>query len=216
MKKIFGILTIFSAVLSTTIAFAQDVTAPSTDSRNDFKVGLKAGINLSNVYDEEGDNFVAESKVGFAGGMFFEIPFGKFVGFQPEIMYSQKGFKATGNTLLGSYNYTKTSNYIDLPLLLQLKPFNGFSILAGPQFSYLISTTNDYNGNMSTAQENEINSDNYKRNIFGFTAGLDFNSGNFIISTRAGWDISQSDTNGDSTKPRYKNQVLQLTLGYAF
>jgi hypothetical protein len=37
-----------------------------------------------------------------------------------------------------------------------------------------------------------------------------------VIGVKAGWDISKSDSDGNSTNPRYKNQVLQLTLGYAF
>ncbi len=214
MKKGLKSIAVVLVLFSSFNMFSQDDS--SLDTRENFKVGIRAGVNLSNVYDEEGDDFVAENKAGFAGGGFLSIPFGKLLGFQPEIMYSQKGFKATGTTIFGDYDYKRTTSYLDIPLQLQIKPTKEITILAGPQYSYLLDTKNEFNGTTNTQQEDDINGDNYKKNIFGFVVGADFNLSNFIISARGGWDISQSNADGDSTKPRYKNQLLQLTLGYAF
>ena len=72
------------------------------------------------------------------------------------------------------------------------------------------------NGNSSTTEEDNVNQDNLKKNIFGFVIGADINLENFVISGRAGWDISKSDKDGNESDPRYKNQVVQLTLGYRF
>lgn len=215
MKKIVGSMTLLFAMAVSTTSFAQDDVTVSTDTREDLKFGVKAGINLSNVYDEEGNDFVAENKVGFAGGAFVSIPLGKFVGIQPEIMYSQKGFKATGNFLGADYEFKRTTTYLDLPVLLQIKPTENISILAGPQFSYLLNTKNEFNDS-SVGQEEEINDDNYKKGIIGLVVGLDFNLDNFIISARGGWDLSKTDNEGDSSEIQYKNQVLQFTLGYSF
>lgn len=215
MKNILRTTTALFALFITTAGFSQ-IAITSNDTRTEFKIGVKAGLNISNVYDEENSDFVADSKVGFAGGGFFAVPFGKYIGFQPEIMYSQKGFKATSSILGTDYEFTRTSTYLDIPLQIQIKPIPMLTILAGPQFSYLLKTKNDFNGNISSAEEEDINSDNYKKNIFGFVVGADVNLSNFVIGARAGWDISKSDTDGDSTEPRYKNQVLQFTLGYAF
>ena len=215
MKKI--VSTIALGILISFGALAQEKRiSPSGDTRENFKFGFKAGANLSNVYDEQGENFVAENKVGFVGGAFLSFPIGKFIGFQPEVLYSQKGFKATGTTILGKYDYERTLTYLDIPLQLQIKPIQGITILAGPQFSYLLETKNKFNGSASSAQESGINSDNYKKNIFGFVVGADFNIDMLVIGVKAGWDITKSDSDGNSSSPRYKNQVLQLTLGYAF
>lgn len=213
MKTISNSIVVLLTFLISTALFAQKTTV---DKRKDFRIGVKAGINVSNVYDEENNDYIADNKTGFAAGGFFAIPLGDFLGIQPEIMYSQKGFKATSSTILGDYDFTRTSTYLDIPLQLQIKPLPMLTFLFGPQFSYLLKTKNDFNGNISTTQEEEINSDNYKKNVFGFVAGLDVNIENFVISGRAAWDISKTDTTGDSTKPRYKNQVLQFTVGYAF
>lgn len=201
-------------LLATSIGFSQEKEA--TDKRDSFKFGIKAGVNFSNVYDEQGQDFVADGKAGFAAGGFLSIPIGKVIGFQPEVMYSQKGFEATGTILGFGYNYTRTSSFLDIPLLLQVKPVNGFTLVAGPQFSYLLETKNEFNGSASSTQEDDINNQNYKKNIFGFVVGADVNFDSLVISGRAGWDISESDTDGNSSDPRYKNQVVQLTLGYTF
>lgn len=213
MKTILSSTTLFLTLLITASGFAQLTTV---DRRQDFRIGFKAGANISNVYDEDNNDYVADSKIGFAAGGFFAIPLGSFLGIQPEIMYSEKGFKATSSSPLGDYDFTRTSTYLDIPLQLQIKPLPMLTFLFGPQFSYLLKTKNDFNGNISSTQEEDINSDNYKKSVFGFVAGADVNIQNFVISGRAGWDISKTDTNGDSTRPRYKNQVLQFTVGYAF
>ncbi|WP_298396856.1 porin family protein [Flavobacterium sp.] len=210
VKKAALILTMLTA----TIGFSQETV--SVDTRDSFKFGVKAGVNFANVYDEEGQDFVAEGKTGFAAGGFLSIPFGKVLGFQPEVMYSQKGFKATGNLLGFGYDYNRTSTFLDIPLLLQVKPAPMLTLVAGPQFSYLLETKNEFNNSSSSTQEDAINSQNYKKNIFGFVVGADLNFNKLVLSGRAGWDINQSDSDGNSTDPRYKNQVIQFTLGYTF
>jgi hypothetical protein len=188
--------------------------AQKTESREAFRIGVRAGANLFNVYDSEGKDFVAENKYGFAAGGFLSIPLNKFVGFQPEVMYSKKGFKATGKTILGAYDFTRTSTYLDIPLQLQVKPIEEVTFLIGPQFSYLLNTKNNFNGNVSSTDQEDINFDNYKKSIFGFVVGADFNYEPLVVGIRGAWDINKSDANGDTSTPRYKNQVLQLTVGF--
>lgn len=201
------------ALLTATLGFSQVTTG---DTRDELKLGFKAGVNFSNVYDEEGQDFVAKGKAGFAAGGFVSIPIGKFFGIQPEIMYSQKGYKSSGNVLGFNYDYSKTTSYLDIPLLVQIKPIPMLSFVAGPQFSYLLNTKTEFNGNTSTTTEANVSSDNYKKNIYGFVVGADVNIDHFLISGRAGWDISKSDVDGNSSAPRYKNQVIQFTVGYIF
>jgi len=216
MKKILrsGLLLFAMAVSST--SFAQDGTSTtSTDTRENFKFGVKAGINLSNVYDEESDELVADGKVGFAGGAFVAIPLGKFVGIQPEILYSEKGFKAEGSFLGADYEFTRKTSHLDIPVHLQIKPTENLSLLVGPQFSYLLSTKTEFNDG-SIGSEEEINDDNYKKGVIGLSTGIDFTVDQFLISARAAWDLSKTDSDGDESSLRYKNQVIQFTVGYTF
>ncbi len=216
MKTVSNKAVLLMALFATSLGFAQ---SDAPDSRSEFKVGFKGGVSLSNIYDQENQDYVADNKTGYFLGGFLSIPLGKYIGLQPEVLYSQKGFKGSGSVGglgISNYDFSRTSNFIDIPLQLQLKPIEYVTILAGPQFSYLVDTKNTFNGSSNTITEDEINKDNYKKNIFGFVVGADINIEHFVISGRAGWDVSKSDKNGDDTTPRYKNRVVQLGVGYTF
>ncbi len=223
MKKIFS--TIMMAIFATTFIQAQNSPAPAptvvqenrTDFRDRFLFGVKGGINYSNVYDAQGDAFTAKAKFGLATGGFLAIPIGKYMGIQPEILFSQKGFQATGNILGASYNFTRTTNYIDIPILFSFKPTDFISINVGPQFSYLLKQTDVFaNATTSIAQEQEFGNDNLRKNMLCFTGGIDFNMQHLIVSTRVGWDLQNNNGDGTSTTPRYKNVWFQATVGYRF
>lgn len=189
----------------------------TTDNRDTLSFGLKVGANYSNVYDSENQDFVADAKFGFAAGAFVVIPFGKFIGIQPEVMFSQKGFKSTGTYLGSTYSMTRTTDYIDVPLLFAVKPIKEVTVLFGPQFSYLMKQKDDFtDGNISSTQQQDFNNDNIRKNTFCLTGGLDFNMNNLVLGLRTGWDVKNNDGDGNTTTPRYKNMWHQLTLGYRF
>ncbi len=184
------------------------------DTRGKMRFGIKAGANLANVWDEQGEDFRADPKLGFAGGIFFEIPMGKFIGFQPALLYSQKGFEGEGTLLGSAYSLTRTTSYIDAPLLLQLKPSPFFSIVLGPQYSYLVNEKNVYTyGTNSVEQEQAFENDNIRKNVLGFVTGVDINISSFVLSGRVGWDFQTNHGDGSSSTPRYKNRWIQLTAG---
>ncbi len=206
--------TIFLAFIlwMSTPAFAQ-----LQDNRDNFRIGFKGGINNSNVYDESGDQFVANNKGGFVFGGYMSIPFDVIVGFQPEILVSQKGFDASGMYFGGSYNFRRTTTYLDIPLQLQIKAGPLFSFLVGPQYSYLLSTRDEYgNGTVTETQEEEISNDNFRKNIFGAVVGGDIHLNSLCLSARAGWDLTRNHGNGTSSTPRYKNHWIQFTIGVEF
>jgi len=189
----------------------------SENSRNKLYVGLKAGINNSNVYDSEGEDFEADAKVGFVAGGFLAIPIGMYLGIQPEVLFSQKGFKGTGMLLGSQYTMTRTTNYIDIPLMFSLKPGNVVTLMGGPQFSYLLRQKDEFtNSSTSEAQIQEFENDNIRRNTLCFLGGIDFNFSNVVIGTRVGWDIQNNHGDGTSSTPRYKNTWLQATFGLRF
>lgn len=211
LKKLFIAPVFAAALFSSGSIFAQDQTNSSAydmDAREELKVGIKAGINYSNVYSESGDDFVADGKVGFAGGVFVSIPLSQLIGIQPELMYSQKGFKGE---VLGA-EYKATFDYLDLPIHLQIKPTENISILAGPQFSYLLSSKYEL-GSLSATDD--MDEDNNRATI-GLSAGVDFTVQNFLISARGSWDLNKVNKDNSTSDINYKNQVFQLTLGYRF
>ena len=208
MKKIF--LTIIALIALINLTKAQ------SDGREILQMGAKIGTNYSNVYDVQGQDFVASPKFGLVFGGFIAIPIGKYIGIQPELLYSQKGFKSTG-TLLGYYYENKrTTSYIDIPIFFQLKPSQFLTVVAGPQYSYLVSQKNEFTSTIySNAQEQQFNNDNVRKNILCFIGGVDVNLNHFVLGVRAGWDLTQNNGDGTSTTPRYKNVWYQFTLGYS-
>ena len=195
-------------------SFAQNAPA---ESRKSVNFGIKAGINYSNVYDSKGEQFNADGKIGAAAGIFASIPIGKFLGFQPEILFSQKGFKATGSILGSGYSFTRTTNYLDIPLFLAIKPTSVLTLLVGPQYSYLMKQNDVFKNSVTSVDQQKVfNNDNIRKNTLCFVGGADVNLMKLVLSARAGWDIQNNHGDGTSSTPRYKNVWYQATIGYRF
>jgi len=209
MKKSIIILCSISILFGTSLNAQTDF-----NYRENFIIGAKVGLNNANVWDESGQDFTADSKIGFAGGVFFGIPLNKVVGFQPELLISQKGFQGSGTFLTIPYYYSKTTTYLDIPLQVQIKPTDFFTILAGPQYSYLIHENNSFTLGSATSEiEEEFENENIRKNLLGFVIGADVNVSFLVISGRLGWDFLKNNGDGTSDTPRYKNQWVQLTVG---
>lgn len=216
MKKITitKLIIILSVNLFTINGFAQNTPA---ESRKSVNFGIKAGINFSNVYDSKGEQFNANGKIGAAAGIFVSIPIGKFLGFQPEILFSQKGFKATGSILGSGYSFTRTTNYLDIPLFLAIKPTSALTLLVGPQYSYLMKQDDVFKNSITSVDQQRVfNNDNIRKNTLCFVGGADVNLMKLVLSARAGWDIQNNNGDGTSSTPRYKNVWYQATIGYRF
>lgn len=218
MKKLkITLSTLF--ILSYIISFSQQTggVEPTTSRSAKRRIvpGFKVGFNRSNVYDAQGQDFVANPKTGFAGGFFIALPVGSFIGIQPEVLISQKGFSSSGTMFGERYWLERTSTFLDIPLQLQLKPFRFLSLLGGVQYSYLIKQRDAFtNGSSTVAQSDEFSNDNIRRNILGGTLGFDVNIRHVVLSGRYGWDLRANRGDGSSYTPRYKNVWFQATIGY--
>ncbi|MEZ4805482.1 MAG: porin family protein [Bacteroidia bacterium] len=211
MKKI------ISLICLATIVGCIDGQSESTSMRETGYFGVKLGVNYSNVYDTKGDNFVANPKFGLATGVFFTIPINKVIGIQVELLYSQKGFKSSGTLFGDNYGLTRTTSFIDLPVLLAIKPSENITLLAGPQYAYHIKQKDEISyGTSSVLQEQEFNNENVRKNILCFVAGFDINHNHSVLGARVGWDIQNNKGDGTSSTPRYKNVWYQFTIGYRF
>jgi hypothetical protein len=206
---VFLILSMF--LFSPALLIAQNETE---DNREDLQFGIKAGVSFSNVWDERGDDFVADGKVGAVAGIALSIPIGMYLGFQPEAIFIQKGFKGDARYEGAPFSLTRTTNHLDFPLQLKFKPAKNFSILGGPYYSFLLSKKDDMDlGDLTVVQQEYIRNDKIQDNVFGLIFGAEFNFNMLVVSAKAGWDLKENNDDGSSTLPRYKNQWVQLTLG---
>lgn len=212
MKK--NVFTFLACLL---IANTINAQGTDSDSRDNIHIGIKAGANYSNIYDSEGEEYEADSKIGFAGGLFLSLPLGKYVGIQPEVLFSQKGFKATSSVLGSDVSLTRTTNYIDIPIFLAIKPSRMLTILVGPQYSYLIKQKDVFTNpitDVDVTQDFEV--DDIRKNTLCLVGGIDINLSSIVIGARVGMDLYNNNGDGTSTTPRYKNAWAQATVGFRF
>jgi hypothetical protein len=207
MKRVILIIT---AVVATSGIYAQ-----SEEYREHFTIGLRIGGNLSNVYDSDGEEFDADAKLGFAGGAFIGIPISEQIGIQAEVLVSQKGFVANGQVLGSQYSLKRTTTFLDIPLMLAIKPAEAFTIFVGPQFSYLMHRRDKFESAfVNTELETEFENENFRKNILGAVVGFDINVQQIVFGIRAGIDLQKNNGDGNSDTPRYKNTWVQATVGF--
>ena len=212
MKK--NVFTFLACLL---IANTINAQGTDSDSRDNIHIGIKAGANYSNIYDSEGEEYEADSKIGFAGGLFLSLPLGKYVGIQPEVLFSQKGFKATSSVLGSDVSLTRTTNYIDIPIFLAIKPSRMLTLLVGPQYSYLIKQKDVFTNpitDVDVTQDFEV--DDIRKNRLCIVGEIDINLSCIVIGARDGMDLYNNNGDGTSTTPRYKNAWAQATVGFRF
>jgi hypothetical protein len=112
-------------------AFAAMLVFPQTATAS-VRFGIKGGANIANVNGDFTDGLSDwKSTVGFCGGIFLELNFGRVLTIQPEVLYTMKGAD-TGD---GKLKF----DYLEIPILLKLRipmgsvhPF----IFAGPAFGF--------------------------------------------------------------------------------
>ena len=193
------------------------------------RFGIKGGANLSNLSGKLDNNDLYKNKFGFVGGLLANVSIlpDNFLSIQPEVLYSQKGFKYADNTITVAnqqykYEGKSTYNYIDVPVLLKVNA-GGIFFEAGPQYSYLLNvrdkTKQSLNGADFVDYKADRNLSNARRSEFGYVAGLGFQATNgFMFDVRyngAFTDFAKDGyQNGDLRNAR--NQVFQATIGYMF
>lgn len=203
------------AIVSFSILFSLSTLNTQAQKKDDISFGIKAGANISNIIKDGDKDFKTAFKPGFNAALFLEIPIIKEFSVQPELQYSQKGYKATASVLGIPYEYRVTTNYIEIPILAKLKTSNQFAIVVGPQYSFLTSTNTKFITPNSTLENNVKNdNDNLKKNLLGGIAGVELNTGNSLLTLRYSLDLQSNNGDGTSTTPKYKNQVISLSLGF--
>lgn len=200
----------------------------ATAQNRNFKIGIKAGTNLSSL---SGDDLISSNDpsirigdkstrlTGFVGGVFFRL--GSSVFIQPELLLSQKG--GTFNVFRGGVNNqdnevkVRFSN-LDVPVLFGIRIGDVLRINAGPVASLRLSE----NGGLRDAL-NEVGAtsveDNFKRAALGYQVGIGFDIGNLNLDLRYEGnasniiDASTVSSNFNSQLKR-KNNLFQATLGF--
>ncbi len=193
------------------------VTTGSLMAQPRFAVGAKLGANVSRMYDSDRDDFVADPKVGYAGGLFAVVPITSFLAVQPEVLVSQRGFIGRGSFLGNEYRLSRTLTYLDLPVMLNMGVTPNFSILAGPYLSYLIHQKDTFtDGTTEFTETTPFDDENLKKGLIGGTAGFDMGLEPVVFGFRVGMDLGTQEGDGSANSIRYKNMWYQFSVGVHF
>ena len=199
--------------------------APAAHAQT-LRFGLKAGGSLSNLAGDLTNQSQYNNRVGFHAGAMLNFGLaGDLISLQPEVLYSQKGFKYADQqaTVLGN-TYRNTGSvrydYLDVPLLVRLK-VSGVFFEVGPQYSYLLNISTDrtqtYNGSVvGTAGTGTTNLDRVNRNEIGYVGGLGFQSPQgFLLGLRYNGAFTDFAKDGYSNNEfkNARNSVFQAYVG---
>jgi hypothetical protein len=191
--------------------FAQE----NHDNAPQVRLGIKGGLSIATIIKTNDDSYSTDPLFGFNGGAVLQLPLGRFIAIQPEVLFSQKGFRATGTVLGSDYDYKRYLNCLDIPVLLRINASKDFGIVVGPQYSYLLGTHTKFkSGDNTFVQDVNNDNDNIRKNIFGGVVGVDINLDRHVfIYGRYTIDFQNNNGDGTSSTPEYKNQVFQFGLG---
>ncbi|CAA7195120.1 porin family protein [Chryseobacterium potabilaquae] len=223
MKKLFFVV----SVMACSFISAQK-------SESGVKFGAKAGITLSSIISSPEIEKIGNSRTGIYVGGFANIPLGRFLSIQPEVLYSQTGFRNANqnyslSTKLPDGNVSReivqkstkaNLDYISVPVMLQFNLTREFYLEAGPQFNFLVN-------NKQTIKNIEgIINNNKKYDTSGFEFGFALGTGyyfteNIGVSARYSFSatsmVDQNNTGKIYDQHKAKaTSLLQLGIIYKF
>jgi hypothetical protein len=176
------------------------------------RVGIEAGLSIANTVDSYDANYSTDNILGFHAGLTATVPIVYPFSFQPEVLFSQKGYKAY--TTDGTF--TQRNNYIDIPLLANFRLVRGFNFLIGPQINIPVSSTSAFDDGFTIDRESYYDNSSNKSYVAGVVGlSVDLNQ-NVDIHGRYVLDLSSNTYDINSPIPNYRNQVWQFGIGIKF
>jgi hypothetical protein len=206
-KFFISFLLVFVLASVTRVAMAQD-------SDNSLRVGIKGGLNVTNLYVDDVDD--ENPRYGFHLGVYTQLFESDVFAIQPEILYSTKGTRIEDDSDLFDATMDFNLNYLDIPVLAVFKLGDAAEIHVGPYFGYLLNANVDVDGDIDG--EDDIDRDNFKSWDYGLSAGVGFNVGPVQIGARYNYGLQKiadsdlaDDILGDS-----KNSNAQVFVSFNF
>ena len=176
-----------------------------------FRLGVKGGLNLNKV---NGQSFSEVFDMGYMAGAFAEIDIDKFIGIQPELLYSQTMTKRSSFSTLYNTRFSQAFlidnaytrlNYLSIPVLLRLNVGKLITFNAGPQYGILIGQDKNVLSNAQTA---------FKSGDLSAVLGAQLNLSSFRIYGR--YVAGLQNINAIDNQEIWKTASLQIGLGLKF
>lgn len=170
--------------------------------------GPRLGLNMATL---AGVNNNAGVRLGLLLGGYGKFSLTDNISFQPEFLYSVKGYASTNNS--SSSKYFLKLNYFDIPLLLNFGQSEGVHFLLGLQPSILITAMNKTKSSSSKATievTDQVSGFDIAPVLgIGYQAEMGINA-----DLRLSYGIP--DILKNNTGNSQHNFLAQLTVGYSF
>jgi hypothetical protein len=196
MKRIFVVLFATCSLLT--------VHAQKSKREEGIKLGIKGGLNVSNLMGDV-DDVAIRTSVHL--GLLAEIIVNDKFSVQPELLYSGQG--STYNGDIPGFSRTKL-DYVTLPVLAKFKLVNNLSLEAGPQLGFLVSAKKKTNNSNDKIE-------GVKTLDFSVGAGLEYELKSGVIF-QGRYNLGLTNVGGDLVpdNKRASNSVIQASVGYLF
>lgn len=202
--------------LITFAALGQEGVEEAVKPEPRVELGIKAGLNYNSLLYNN-NAFDNESKIGYVGGFFISAGINKVIGGKAEALISQKSFSGSSTVDSTDYIYTRNACYIDFPLLLQIKPTKWLGLVGGVQYTALVFKGDAVEtNNAETSQRLLTENKNVASSNLGACAGVEITFKRIWVWGRYNVDFDHNNGNGTRTIPAYRNQVVQIGVGYSF
>lgn len=171
-------------------------------SAQSFGVGLHLGTNLTKL---DGEPFKNGYKAGYLIGAYAHIGLGDKWAIQPEVLFLQSNTRIdSGASGLYSTDLRNVKlNYLAIPILLNYRILKIIDLQAGPQFGILMNNDHTLLGNGKDA---------FKHGDFSLLFGAEVHLFKLRVFGRYG--IGLNNINDVDNKEKWKNQTVQLGLGF--
>lgn len=194
MNKIIGLFTFLIFVFGLNQAEAQDT-----------RLGVRGGLNLSNLFADEPDdtnlragyNFALTSKSALIEDILF---------LQAELGYSTKGSRIESDLGEASLNL----GYIDLPVMLSLGFANLIYVEGGVYAGYLVNSSVSGQTNLGTSDFNRLD--------YGLVFGANIDLKPITIGARYNYGLQNIVDNdiGNFLGTEARNSTFQVYVGLSF
>jgi len=217
--KLFKLFTLGAFMLGT--AAVSNAQNEATNANGmDISFGVKGGVNFATLNGDGIDS--PDSRTSFHVGALVEFPIAEIFSIQVEALYSGQGAEydysypvlnpLTGNIDMYKQNTELQLDYINVPVLAKFYLFEGFSLEAGPQFSFLVNDEWDTNPTGNDGDNPSPIRQTANTFEFGIVGGATFQTNMGLFAT-ARYNQGVSDIADDL---KVNNSVFQLGVGYKF
>jgi hypothetical protein len=151
-------------------------------------VGVKGGVNFSNMYVEDVDD--ENMLVGFNIGLYANMPVSSGVSFQPEFNFTTKGSEVTYSNIFDSGTRKFTLSYLEAPVLLKANVSENFNLHFGPYFAFLLDSKIKNVSSDGSSTFTDLDEDDFNRFDFGLSGGIGFDFKDIGIGLRYNYGLT--------------------------